>query len=284
MIWAVHISDGVLPAWVAIAAGVVAWVALLFVTRRITEADIPKLGVLTAAFFVGSQLHIPIAGVSSAHLLLNGILGVMVGWRAVVVVALGLVMQVMLFGHGGWTTLGVNLILYTLPVLPMRALLIRLRRSQVLHSRRWRGLLTTTAALVLFSTLVVVVQWAYQAIIQRQPFPTAAREWWLAEPSVWLGIVALAGVFAYLESRWEKNPDFPLGVLLGGAVAYMTVVLNLLTLLTFATDTLPNLASLVLLANLPVILLEALITGFLTAYLGQAKPEWLQNPPSPPLP
>jgi cobalt/nickel transport system permease protein len=282
MLWAVHISDGVLPTWVAIIAGAVAWPALWFVTRRITEADIPKLGVLTAAFFVGSQLHIPIAGVSSAHLLLNGILGVMIGWRAVIVIALGLLMQVMLFGHGGWTTLGVNIILYTLPVLPMRAVLLRLRRNQLLHSRGWRRLLTATAALVLFGTLVVVIQWAYLAIIERQPFPREIRDWWLAEPVAWLALLVLSGLFAYLEARWETNPDFPLGVLLGGAVAYLTVLLNLLTLLAFATDTLPNLASLVLLANLPVILLESLITGFLTAYLGHAKPEWLQNADSSP--
>ena len=38
-------------------------------------------GLLGAAFFVASLIHVPI-GFSSAHLILNGLLGVVLGWAA----------------------------------------------------------------------------------------------------------------------------------------------------------------------------------------------------------
>ena len=62
---------------------------------------------MTAAFFVASLIHVSI-GPTSVHLLLNGLLGVIVGRRAPLAVLLGLTLQAVLFGHGGFTTIGVN--------------------------------------------------------------------------------------------------------------------------------------------------------------------------------
>jgi cobalt/nickel transport system permease protein len=276
MIWAVHISDGILAPWVAIVAGLVAWGGIVFASRRLSEGDIPRMGVLTALFFIGSQLHIPIAGVSSAHLLLNGVIGVILGWRAVVVVALGLVLQMMLFGHGGWTTLGVNVLLYTLPMLAIRPTILRLRTRQVFHWRKMRAALAFLASLVLLATVVLISQWIWSKIVLRESFPREFQSIWMSDPYLLsiLGLVSLG--LAFIEPRIETDPDFPLGLLLGGMTAYVTVLLNVGTLLLFAKDTLPDLAGLVMLANLPVIAVEALMTGFITAYLGRAKPEWLR--------
>lgn len=82
-----------------------------------TDREVSRLGVMAAAFFVGSQIHLPVGGVGSAHLLLNGVAGVVLGRRVGVALAVGLTLQTLLFAHGGLTTLGVNITAYTLPAL-----------------------------------------------------------------------------------------------------------------------------------------------------------------------
>ena len=69
-----HISDGVLPLTVTIggyvaSAGLAAWSA-----RRTSSEDLPKVAVVTAAFFVASLIHVPL-GPTSAHLLMPGLAG-----------------------------------------------------------------------------------------------------------------------------------------------------------------------------------------------------------------
>ena len=78
---AVHISDGVLTwPWLAggfALAGLLAAVAMM----QVRDEEIPRIALMTAAFFVASLIHVPI-GPTSVHLLLNGLLGVVVGRRA----------------------------------------------------------------------------------------------------------------------------------------------------------------------------------------------------------
>ena len=47
-------------------------------------------------------------GFSSAHLILNGLLGVVLGWAAFPVIFVALLLQAVLFQFGGFTVLGVN--------------------------------------------------------------------------------------------------------------------------------------------------------------------------------
>jgi cobalt/nickel transport system permease protein len=116
LVWAVHILDGALR-WPWLGGGfVVAAVLVWFGSRRLTEEEIPRVGVLSAAFFVASSIHVPV-GASSVHLLLNGLVGVILGPRSSVAIALGLFLQAALLSHGGITTLGVNCCLMTLPAL-----------------------------------------------------------------------------------------------------------------------------------------------------------------------
>jgi len=73
-----HISDGVLPLTVTIggyvaSAGLAAWSA-----RRTSSEDLPKVAVVTAAFFVASLIHVPL-GPTSVHLLIPGLTGALLG-------------------------------------------------------------------------------------------------------------------------------------------------------------------------------------------------------------
>ncbi len=78
-------------------------VLLALAVWRVREEDIPRIGVLTAAFFVGSSIHIKLAVLpTSVHLILNGLVGVVLGRRAPLAIAVGLLLQYLLLAHGGY--------------------------------------------------------------------------------------------------------------------------------------------------------------------------------------
>ncbi len=102
-----HISDGVLSPPVLISGFAATTVLAIATVRKMDLAEIPKISVITAVFFVSSLIHVPI-GPTSVHLILNGLAGVVLGWRAFPAILLGLILQAILFGHGGVTVIGVN--------------------------------------------------------------------------------------------------------------------------------------------------------------------------------
>ncbi|MGD9824448.1 cobalt transporter CbiM [Desulfobacter sp.] len=109
-----HISEGVLSAPV-LGAGMALSVAGTAVgLKKLKEDKIPQAAILSAAFFVASLIHVPI-GPSSAHLILNGILGLMLGWVAFPSILIALLLQGVLFQFGGITTLGVNTVIMATP-------------------------------------------------------------------------------------------------------------------------------------------------------------------------
>jgi cobalt/nickel transport system permease protein len=115
-LFAIHISDGVLtPGWLAGGFGGAGLLVALSLWR-VGEEQIPRIGLFTAAFFAASQFHIP-AGVATVHLMLNGVVGVVLRRFAPVSIAVGLALQALLFGHGGWSALGVNTCVLTIPAL-----------------------------------------------------------------------------------------------------------------------------------------------------------------------
>ena len=102
-----HISEGVLsPAILGLGAALsVACTAAGL--RRLDHERLMTVAILAAAFFVGSLIHVPI-GPASAHLILNGLLGAILGWAAFPAILVALVLQAVLFQYGGITVLGVN--------------------------------------------------------------------------------------------------------------------------------------------------------------------------------
>jgi ABC-type Co2+ transport system, permease component len=102
-----HISEGVLSAPVLL-GGVALTVVGTAIGMKKTDYDrIMTVAILSAAFFIASLVHVPI-GPASAHLLLNGLLGVMLGWAAFPSILVALLLQAVLFQYGGLTSLGVN--------------------------------------------------------------------------------------------------------------------------------------------------------------------------------
>ena len=133
--WAVHISDGVLSApWLAGGFAVSGLLALL-AAYRVRDEEIPQIALLSAAFFVASLLHVRL-GPTSVHLLLNGLVGVVLGRRAPLAILIGLGLQAVLLGHGGFTTIGINACVMTLPALLAGWLFAVLLRVPLIRRKR----------------------------------------------------------------------------------------------------------------------------------------------------
>lgn len=114
-----HIPDGMLPAGICIAGYGLTAAGVAIALKKINKLanprqEIPKVSLLTAAFFVASWIHIPLPP-ASVHLLLNGLLGSLTGSFAFPAVVIALFLQAVIFGHGGLTTLGVNQLIMGVP-------------------------------------------------------------------------------------------------------------------------------------------------------------------------
>src|SRR5262249_52067173 len=152
-LWAVHISDAILrPAWVC---GGFVVAALLFALSvwRLRDEDIPRIALLAAAFFVGTLPHIPF-GPAGFHLPLNALVGVLLGRRAVIGIALGLTLQALLIQRGGFTTLGVNTCIIGLPALLAGAVFPSQRRAAWLRQPGCRAVLVALSTLIWVLSLV----------------------------------------------------------------------------------------------------------------------------------
>lgn len=127
-----HIPDGVLSTPVLIGGAVLAAGGLALGLRRLDEADIPRTAILAAVFFVASLVAVPI-GPSSIHLLLAGLMAIVLGLAAVPAVFVGLLLQAVLFGFGGLTSLGVDLVDIAFPAVILAAL----ARPLMARARGW---------------------------------------------------------------------------------------------------------------------------------------------------
>jgi cobalt/nickel transport system permease protein len=125
----------------------------------VTDEEIPRIGLLTAAFFVASSIHVRIGAVS-VHLLLNALVGVVLGRRAPLAVSVGLLLQAWLLAHGGYTTLGINCAVISIPALIAPVLFRFLAGRHGLPGRRrafWAGAATGLFTVVLTAALNALV-------------------------------------------------------------------------------------------------------------------------------
>jgi cobalt/nickel transport system permease protein len=139
-----HIPDGILPAAVSVAGYATTAGATWYSVHKINEQEnpqegVPKAALLTAAFFVASWIHIPIPP-TSVHLVLNGLLGVVLGYYAFPAILIGLFFQAVMFQHGGLTSLGVNASMMGIPALLAFFIFRLLYRLKLSDSRLWSGI------------------------------------------------------------------------------------------------------------------------------------------------
>lgn len=174
-----HIPDGILPTAVALGGyavtGGLTWFSLRQINKQEDpQAGIPQAALLTAAFFVATWIHIPLPPMS-VHLVLNGLLGVVLGYYAFPAILIGLFLQAIMFQHGGLTTLGVNAAMMGLPAL-LAYFLFRLRLPLGLESSRWGtavfaflggALGLGLAALIAFTLIIATIPGGLDAATER---------------------------------------------------------------------------------------------------------------------
>jgi cobalt/nickel transport system permease protein len=194
-----HIADGVVsaPIWLGSLGGTVGIASA--VLRRTEARAVPKIAVMTSAFFVASLIHVPL-GPTSVHLTLSGLVGLVLGPAAFVAVVVGLTLQAVLFQHGGITSIGVNSLIMGIPS--------------------------------------VVV-------------------WWL---------------FCRRYCAAMKEHAFVIGVLAGSTSTLMSVLMLVLALVGTGGEFV-RAAQYAVIAHLPIVAVEAVVTGSALAFLVKVKPE-----------
>ena len=108
-----HIPDGYLspqtyvPFW---GASIVCWsVALRKVKKELSTKQIPYLAMAAAFSFLIMMFNVPIPGGTTGHAVGAGIIAIFLGpWTAVIAVSVALIIQAIVFGDGGITSIGAN--------------------------------------------------------------------------------------------------------------------------------------------------------------------------------
>ena len=109
-----HIVDGALSLPVLAGGAALAIAGVAYGLKKMDYDHLPQVGILSAAFFIASYIHLPI-GFSSVHLILNGLIGLALGWAAFPALLVALLLQAVFFGFGGFLVLGVNTLNIALP-------------------------------------------------------------------------------------------------------------------------------------------------------------------------
>lgn len=197
-----HISEGVLSAPVLITGAVLSAAGVAIGLKKMSYDKIPEVAVLSSAFFVASLIHVPI-GPSSAHLVLNGLLGILLGWMAFPSIVVALALQALLFQFGGLTVLGVNTVVMAVPAI---------------------------VAYVLFTP-----------IVKRDKVP----------------LVAMGSLLAGMT-----------GIALGALIVALTLIST--------GESFMNVATIIIIAHIPVMIIEGIVTAFCVLFLKKVKPEILE--------
>jgi len=231
-----HISEGILPP-VLLAAGAAASAGGIALGLRAMDHErVPRVALLTSALFVASLIHVKV-GPSSAHLVLNGLAGLILGWAIFPAFLVALLLQAVLFGFGGLTTLGVNTFDLALPGVV----------CYYLFGCAIRGSLPAVAGRQAHSSQL--------SAVSSQRLLTTHYSLLTAHCSLTAALYALgfaAGAAAILVSSLITA-----GVLLAAGKEWKT------------------LGELLVLAHVPIMVIEGLLTGSVVVFLARVRPEVL---------
>lgn len=111
-----HIPDAFIPLW----QGGIYWIIALTVLglsvrwaqREMSEDKVPIIAVLAAGIFAIQGFNLPVAMGTSGHLVGGALAAIVLGspFAAVFILTLVLIVQALLFGDGGITVMGANII------------------------------------------------------------------------------------------------------------------------------------------------------------------------------
>jgi cobalt/nickel transport system permease protein len=108
-----HIPDGFLTPSVIIPTFIIAIIFWIISAKKVklTDQQVPMMGLLTALFFAAMMMNYPIVGGTTAHLLGGASIGLILGpFAGCISITIILILQALLFGDGGLTALGANVL------------------------------------------------------------------------------------------------------------------------------------------------------------------------------
>lgn len=111
-----HVPDGFIPLWQCAIYYIILIIALYFAGKwarnNLDDKRIPLLGVLAAGIFAIMSMNIPIPFGTSGHMVGGALVAIIfcAPEAAVIVFTLVLLIQALLFGDGGITVLGLNVL------------------------------------------------------------------------------------------------------------------------------------------------------------------------------
>lgn len=281
-LFAVHISDNILDAW-CWGGGLVAAAALAVLGAwRIRDEEIPRVALLTAAYFVATAIHLPVWP-TSIHLLFNSLVGVLLGWRCCLAIPLGIGLQYLLIQHGGFYTVGINSLVQIVPALGAHYLFAALRRLPWRERSWFRPCLIGVCCVVgLFTATYSVALLCTNFLSRHDLVNVSGANAFTFHPITIAVIVLASAVVVWLQRHLQYSPEFALGVLVGELTVLGTVALNNLVLLWGGETYWREPALLILVASVPLAVIEGLVVGFTVAFLARVKPELLGDLPLPP--
>ena len=108
-----HIPDGYLSPQTYIplfgAFVVTAIVAVKKVKNEVSARNIPYLGMAAAFSFIIMMFNLPIPGGTTGHAVGSAVIAILFGpWAALIAVSVALIIQALVFGDGGITSIGAN--------------------------------------------------------------------------------------------------------------------------------------------------------------------------------
>jgi ABC-type Co2+ transport system permease subunit len=215
-------------------------------------------------------------------------------------IPVGLLLQVGLFGHGGFSSLGINSCVLAIPALLAAGLYAALRAIPWDKRTAGRWLLVHLSVFVwtMFAVYGVALLWGFQL---------AALPWWTHLAAL-AGSLLVASVAGWYERKMETAPEFPIGLCIGelsvlGALALHCLALtyggmspsaNQFGQISVSSETHAVAASVsqdsaerpgwralalfVFIVHVPIAAVEALILGFLVGFLARVKPELIGWP------
>lgn len=109
-----HIADGILTAPLIAGTGALAATGMAIGLRRLDVDEVPRAAMVAAVYFMATLIRIPV-GPASTHLVLTGLMGLLLGWSAFPALGAAMLLQTVLFGFGGLTSWGANVLNGALP-------------------------------------------------------------------------------------------------------------------------------------------------------------------------
>lgn len=194
-----HIVDGALSVEVLAAGAVLTVAGVAYGLKKMDYDHLPQVGVLSAVFFIASYIHLPV-GFTSVHLILNGLIGLALGWAAFPALLVALFLQAVFFGFGGFLVLGVNAVNIALPAVLVYYLCRHGLSVQSSKVAAFWGALGGAGAIVLTTIMV-----AFSLMLSGDAFLLAAKATFFAHIPVMIveGFVTAAAVLLIRKVKPE---------------------------------------------------------------------------------